>query len=149
MSSFICVRFFLPCTCCSGVTVPKSSVRCCVVKWCDVIGFDWCDGRCVCVCRHSGCRISRLTVAHTCRLARGSKTVWQTTRGPKRKSQHCGFSRCLEGIPWERGIVERRLQKQQEWRIATLDAVLEAYEALICACWELRALAELHRYLPT
>ena len=45
--------------------------------------------------------------------------------------------------------MERRLLKNQEWRIATLDAVLEAYEGLICACWELRTLAKLHRYLPT
>ena len=41
------------------------------------------------------------------------------------------------------------LPKNQEWRIATLDAVLEAYEELICACWELRGLSKLHQYLPT
>ena len=41
------------------------------------------------------------------------------------------------------------LAENQEWRIATLDAVLEADEGLICASWELRALSELHRYLLT
>ena len=41
------------------------------------------------------------------------------------------------------------LTKIQEWRIATLDVVLDAYEGLICASWELRALSKRHRYLPT